>query len=172
MKRLLLASLGLIGLNCGCMAVTPLQVGDPAPNVTSIDQNGKAIDLGEVFAKGTTLVYFYPKADTPGCTAQSCSLRDAYENLTDEGVMVIGVSNDSVESQKAFAEKHKLPFTLLSDKGGDVMKAFHVPTRFGFASRQAFLIRDGKVVWLDTSASTKKQAQDALAALSELDAKP
>ncbi len=147
-----------------------LNVGDPAPAVASVDQNGNPVDLGEVFASGTTLIYFYPKADTPGCTAQACSLRDAYEVLLEKDVTVIGVSTDSVQAQKAFAEKYRLPFTLLADTDASVTKAFKVPHAMGFASRQAYLIRDGKIIWLDHKASTKKQADDVLAVLSEQDA--
>ena len=126
--------------------------------------------MAELYAKGLTLVYFYPKASTPGCTAQACSLRDAYEDLTKAGVKVVGVSTDTVESQKKFADKQKLPFTLLADPKGDVVKAFGVKTipLIGFASRQAFLIKDGMVVWRDEKASTAEQAADVLKVLGEL----
>lgn len=169
MKCALFTLAGTLLTACTGSAEPPLAVGDSAPALKAMNQDGDTVDLGEIYAKGTTLVYFYPKADTPGCTAQSCSLRDAYEELTDEGVTVIGVSTDSVASQKAFAEKYKLPFMLLADTEKKVLKGFRVPSRMGFASRQAFLIRDGKVVWLDTSASTRKQAEDALKALRALE---
>ena len=142
-----------------------LKVGDPAPSVISIDQDGNPVDLGEVFASGTTLIYFYPKADTGGCTAQACSLRDAYEVLLEKDVTVIGVSTDSVQDQKAFAEKYHLPFLLLADTDKQVVEAFKVPHARGFAARQAYLIRDGKIIWVDLKASTKKQADDVLAVL-------
>lgn len=141
----------------------------PAPKVEAVDQDGKTVSLDEFYKKeGFTLVYFYPKASTPGCTAQTCSLRDAYEDLTKAGVHVIGVSMDKVVSQKKFADNYKLPFTLLADPDGHVVKAFKVGSLLGFASRQAFLIRDGKVVWHDASASTKDQAVDVLKAIKEL----
>ena len=141
-----------------------------APQIEALDQNGKSVKLADFYAKGLTLVYFYPKADTPGCTAQACSLRDAYEDLTKAGVQVIGVSTDSVESQKKFTEKRKLPFTLLADPEGKVLKAFGVKTipLIGFSTRQAFLIKDGKVVWRDEKASTKEQASDVLKVVKEL----
>ncbi len=147
---------------------TELKVGDPAPILDSLDQDGNTVDLGEVYAKGLTLVYFYPKADTPGCTAQACSLRDGFEILSQKGVAVIGVSADTVEAQKGFQEKYKLPFTLLADKEGKVIDAFGVPTLLGIPARQAFLIQDGKIIWLDRKASTKKQAQDVLEVLKTL----
>jgi len=152
----------------------PLAVGAPAPVLTAVTEAGDQLDLGAVYPKGYTLVYFFPKADTPGCTAEGCSLRDAYQDLTDKGVTVIGVSTDDVTAQKAFKEKYHFPFTLLADKDQAVIKAFGVPVRDvpamgAFASRQSFLInKEGKIVWRDLKASTKQQAADVLKALKEL----
>ena len=152
----------------------PLAVGAAAPAVTAVSETGATLDLGAVYPKGYTLVYFFPKADTPGCTAESCSLRDAFQQLADRGVTVIGVSTDDVPSQKAFKEKHRLPFTLIADRERRVIGAFGVPVREvpvmgAFAARQSFLIdRDGKVVWRDLKASTKEQAADILKALKSL----
>jgi len=143
----------------------PITEGAAMPAVACLDQAGKDVKLAEAAAKGYTLVYFYPKADTPGCTKQACSLRDAYAKITDKGVKVFGVSMDSVEAQKAFAEKYKLPFTLLADKEGKVADAFGVPHVAGFAKRQAFLFFDGKLVWRDLSASTDQQAADVIAVI-------
>jgi peroxiredoxin Q/BCP len=141
-----------------------------APQVEAVDQDGRPVKLADFYAKGLTLVYFYPKASTPGCTAQACSLRDAYEDLTRAGVQVIGVSTDGVAAQKKFAEKQKLPFTLLADPDGKVLKAFGVKTIpfIGFSTRQAFLIKDGKVVWRDEKAGTVEQAADVLRVIREL----
>ena len=143
----------------------PITEGTAMPAVACVDQSGKEIKLAEVAAKGYVLVYFYPKADTPGCTKQACSLRDSYEKITEKGVKVFGSSMDSVEAQKAFAEKYKLPFSLLADKEGKVADAFGVPHVAGFAKRQAFLFLDGKLIWRDLSASTDKQAADVLAVI-------
>lgn len=140
----------------------PIAVGADAPAITSLAENGSPIDLTEVYDKGPTLVYFYPKADTPGCTAQSCNLRDAYENLQDAGITVIGVSADTPEEQKAFKDKFQLPFILLADSKGEVIEAFGVPRNNGKAKRQTFLIKGGKVVWRDLQAEPKTQAEDAL----------
>ncbi len=141
----------------------PLAVGATAPQVTGVTETGAALVLAEVYAQQPyTLVYFYPKADTPGCTAQGCSLRDGYEALLKAGVAVIGVSTDNPEAQKAFKEKYRLPFTLIADDSKTVVKAFGVPTTMGFAKRQAFLIKGGKIIWADYSASTKQQADDVL----------
>lgn len=148
-----------------------LAVGAAAPDITATDQNGQPVRFADVYAKGWTVVYFYPKADTPGCTKQACSLRDAYTQLTEKGVHVIGVSTDSVEAQKKFEQKYKLPFTLIADSDKKVLDAFGVPHKLGFATRQAFLVREGKIVWRDLSASTEKQAADVLAAIQELESK-
>ncbi|MEY4245567.1 MAG: hypothetical protein RLZZ245_3152, partial [Verrucomicrobiota bacterium] len=120
------------------------------------------VKLAEVGAAGYLLVYFYPKADTPGCTKQACSLRDSYVALTERGVKIYGVSMDKVKSQKAFKDKYKLPFDLLADADGTVVDAFGVPKTMGFSKRQAFLFKDGKLVWSDMSASTEEQAADVL----------
>jgi peroxiredoxin Q/BCP len=146
----------------------PLKVGDQAPNVTGITETGEKLDFSEVYkSQPYTLVYFFPKADTPGCTAQGCSLRDAYADLAAKGVLVLGVSHDDVAAQAAFKEKYHFPFTLIADHDNVVINAFGVPNipMTKLATRQAFLIKDGKVVWADYKASTKQQAADVLKVL-------
>lgn len=146
----------------------PIKVGDTAPEVVGTTHTGDTLNLRDLYhTHEYTLVYFYPKADTPGCTKQGCSLRDAYAELTKLGVAVVGVSTDSVEAQKAFREKYKLPFTLIADREHKVIDAFGVPLMpaVGFAKRQAFLIKRGKVIWADLSASTEKQAEDVIKVL-------
>jgi peroxiredoxin Q/BCP len=150
-----------------------LKVGDKAPEVTGVTETGQKLNLADVYSKQPyTLVYFYPKADTPGCTAQGCSLRDAYESLTKQGVAVIGVSLDQADSQKAFKEKYHFPFTLIADPDKTVIDAFGVsvktvPLVGQFANREAFLIKDGKIVWADYHAKTAKQAEDVLKVISD-----
>ncbi len=148
----------------------PIEVGAKAPEISSIDQDGAKIDFAEVYKRGITLVYFYPKADTPGCTTEACSLRDAFADLSTKGVQVLGVSTDKPEAQKKFKEKYHLPFTLIADFDLKVVKAFGVPTIpvVQMAARQSFLIKDGKVVWRDLKASTKEQARDVLKVLETL----
>ncbi|MBC8009891.1 MAG: peroxiredoxin [Burkholderiales bacterium] len=152
-------------------SANPVNVGDAAPVASALDDTGAKVSLAEVYSKNKyTLVYFYPKADTPGCTAQGCSLRDAYEKLTKRGVFVIGVSTDSAESQAAFKEKYSLPFTLLADTEKEILKGFGVGSIFGFSSRQAYLIHEGKVVYADHKGSTKQQADDILGFLDKVEA--
>ncbi|MEO8352783.1 MAG: peroxiredoxin [Chthoniobacteraceae bacterium] len=149
----------------------PLAVGTAAPDISAVDQDGKTISFKDIYAKGATLVYFYPKADTPGCTKQGCSLRDSWADLQGKDIQVIGVSEDDVEAQKKFHEKYNFPFVLIADHDGKVAKAFGVPTLAGFAKRQSFLIKDGKVVWNMLKASTDTHAKDVLAAYEALDKK-
>lgn len=146
----------------------PLGVGDPAPEVSGPNQDGQTVHFKDIYAKGLTLVYFYPKADTPGCTKEACSIRDSWGDLQKNGVQVIGVSGDKPEAQKQFAEKYRLPHTLIADFAGSVAKAFGVPTLLGISKRQSFLIANGKCVWNQTSASTDKQAEDVLKAVASL----
>lgn len=145
-----------------------LSVGDAAPQIVTRDQNGAEVRLAEIYSQGPVLVYFYPKADTPGCTAQACSLRDAFPDFQAEKVTIIGVSGDTVESQKRFAEKYKLPFTLLADSDGAVAKAFGVPAVMGMAKRQSFIVADGKIAWIVESAKTGDHAAEVQAALIKL----
>lgn len=145
---------------------SPLEVGADAPELTVTNSAGESMELSEVYAQGPTLVYFYPKADTPGCTAQACNLRDSFEKLGEAGIQVIGASTDNVKSQAAFKEKYSLPFTLVADPDGELVDAFGVPKKLAsLASRQSFLIVDGKIAWRDLKATPKTQSEDALAAL-------
>ena len=151
------------------LAMTPsakaeLAVGDKAPQVAGVTDTGAKLSLADVYPKQPyTLVYFYPKADTRGCTAQGCSIRDGYESLTAKGVAVIGVSHDDVDAQKAFKEKYHLPFTLIADTDGAFVTAFGVQTYpGGMAHRSAYLIKGGKIVYTDYKGTTSKQAETIL----------
>ena len=141
-----------------------------APDVEATDQEGKSVKLADVYkANPFVVVYFYPKADTPGCTKQGCSLRDAHADLTKMGVKVIGVSADDVAAQKSFSDKFTFPFTLLADKDGKVIEAFKVQKNAkGMATRQCFIVKDGKVVWHDPKGATDTQADEVKAALKDL----
>lgn len=146
-----------------------LEVGEAAPDVTGINHLNQTVHFKDSYNKGYLLVFFYPRANTPGCTAQNKSLRDNFKALSDKGVKVLGVSTDSVEKQKDFQTSLNLPFSLISDEKEVIAKAFGVPVRMGFASRQAFLIHQGKVVWVDHDAATSSQAEDVLKAIAEIE---
>lgn len=139
----------------------PLQAGDSAPAASARSDSGATVDLGAEYGRQEwTLVYFYPKADTPGCTRQGCALRDGYAELTRSGVAVYGVSRDDVAAQAAFKAKFRLPFTLLADTEGVIIAAFGVPSYplLGAPRRQAYLIRGGKIVYADHAGTTDEQA--------------
>ena len=142
-----------------------LEVGSDAPQLSVIDHERNVVDLGAAFNTGTTVVFFYPKAMTPGCTKQACSLRDSWQILQQRGVTIFGISSDTAETQTNFRNKHQLPFTLIADTDKVVSKAFN-KSRW---SRQAYIFKDGKLVWRDLKASTTTQADDVLAALDQLE---
>ncbi len=102
-----------------------LQPGDAAPNFTALNQRGESVSLSDFRGKKVVL-YFYPKDDTPGCTAQACNLRDNYAELQQAGYEVIGVSGDGVQSHDKFANKYELPFALLADEDKSINEAYGV----------------------------------------------
>ncbi len=147
-----------------------LPLGAPAPQVTAKNQDGEDIVFADVYRKGITLIYFYPKAETSGCTAEACSLRDAYEGLHAKGLQILGVSRDTAEAQKKFQTNHNLPFMLIADTNGKVAEAFAVPTMpaIGLTKRQSFIIKNGKLAWSSLSAKTGEAAQEVQKALDSL----
>lgn len=100
-----------------------LTIGSPAPTFSLADQAGSIRSLSD-FAGSWTVLYFYPKDDTPGCTTEACAFRDLHAEMEAAGLTVIGISPDSVESHAAFVEKHRLPFVLLSDPSKAVLRAY------------------------------------------------
>ena len=102
-----------------------IKIGDKAPEINSIDQNGEKITLKQFLGKKIVL-YFYPKDMTPGCTVQSCNLRDNYQQLLDSGYVVLGCSADSPEKHQKFIEKYDLPFPLISDQSKEVLNKYGV----------------------------------------------
>jgi peroxiredoxin Q/BCP len=130
-----------------------LPVGAPAPTFSTADQTGKPVALAALRGQPVVL-YFYPKDDTPGCTKEACSFRDAWSPLQKAGVVVLGVSEQDAASHTAFAEKYHLPFQLLVDDKGAIAAAYHVPVTLGFAKRITYLIgKDGNIqhVWPDVT---------------------
>jgi thioredoxin-dependent peroxiredoxin len=139
-----------------------LKIGSKAPAITSVDQNGNAIQLKDYLGKKVAL-YFYPKDDTPGCTAQACNLRDNIALLQNKGIVVLGVSVDDVKKHKKFEEKYELPFTLIADTEKTVVEKYEVwgekkfmgKTYMG-TSRTTFLINEnGKIDAIIEKVDTK-----------------
>src|SRR6201995_1605057 len=108
-----------------------IQAGDKAPDFTLPDQSGEEVHLHDRIGKRVVVLYFYPKDNTPGCTAEACAFRASHEGFTYAGAEVIGISSDSVPRHPACADRHQLPFTLLSDQGGQVRKLYGVPPVLG-----------------------------------------
>src|SRR6202046_3094280 len=102
-----------------------LKEGDKAPDFTAKDQNGKTVSLADFKGKNVIL-YFYPKDDTPGCTAEACSFRDNYQSMSGKGFEVIGVSTDDEKSHKKFETKYSLPFPLIADPDKNIVEAYGV----------------------------------------------
>jgi peroxiredoxin Q/BCP len=143
-----------------------LEIGAPAPDLSVADHTGDIVELSKLLGTGKVVVFFYPKADTPGCTKQACSLRDGSAILRERGVSIIGVSSDRAKSQNKFKQKYELPYPLIADTEQTVAKAFGK----GRWSRQAYLFIDGTVVWRDLSASTGRQFEDVIDALDSVEA--
>lgn len=144
--------------------------GDLAPNFRLPSTRGKHVTLKEFRGKDVIL-YFYPKDDTPGCTAEACSFRDHESDLTKSGAVVLGVSIDSLESHEKFQEKHHLNFPLLSDATADVAKMYGVwkeknlygRRSWGVARRTYWIGADGRIRKIYKKVDTAKHAEDVLA---------
>jgi peroxiredoxin Q/BCP len=124
-----------------------MKPGDRAPDFELPASQGRTVKLADFRGKKTIVLYFYPKDETPGCTAEACSFRDEYEDFTAAGAEVIGVSDDSVASHDQFAEHHHLPFVLASDTGGALREKMGVKKTLGMLKgRVTFVIdRDGVI---------------------------
>lgn len=147
-----------------------LKIGDKAPDFKAADQNGNLVSLKDYKGQKVAL-YFYPKDDTPGCTAQACNLRDNFSQLTEKGIVVLGVSVDEVKKHKKFEDKYKLPFTLVADVEKTIVEAYGLwgekkfmgKTYMG-TSRVSFLIDEkGKIVQIIDKVDTQNHAAQILA---------
>jgi peroxiredoxin Q/BCP len=120
-----------------------LQVGDKIPNFSAKDNNGNDFNSDSIIGNKPVVLYFYPKDNTPGCTAQACSFRDQYEDFKDLGAEVIGISSDSIASHEKFIQKYKLPFILLSDSDKKIRNLFGVkPDLFGLLPGRVTYVAD------------------------------
>jgi len=150
-----------------------VQVGDKAPDFTLMSQSGERVRLQDRLAERVVVLYFYPKDETRGCTAEACAFRDSHEVFAEAGAEVIGVSSDSAGRHAAFADHYKLPFTLLSDEGGRVRKSYGVPAVLGLIpGRVTYVIdRAGTVRHVFNSMTNIGQhVGDALAVVRQLQA--
>ena len=162
-------TLGILAM-VGVASAAQVTEGMKAPAFEVRDQHGTLVRLADFQGKSNVVLYFYPKDGTPGCTAEACSLRDGFSAIQATGAVILGVSADTLESHRAFAEKYHLPFSILADPDGTVIKAYgvRIPV-LGWAKRVTFLIdRQGIVRKVIRDARTKGQDQQVLEALKEL----
>lgn len=144
-----------------------LRVGDIAPDFEAIDQNGNKIRISE--RKGKVIVlYFYPKDFTPGCTTEACNFRDNFSEFSKRGIDVIGISVDTENSHKKFADKLNIPFLLLSDKNKEIARKYNV-LGMATAKRVTFIIdKEGKIAHIFEKVSPKDHAREVLEKIEEL----
>lgn len=152
----------------------PLQIGDTAPEFEKQTHDGQTVSLAALRGDKTVVLYFYPKDETPGCTAEACSFRDRYEDFTDAGAVVIGVSGDSLASHGSFAAHHRLPFMLISDDDGRMRKDYAVPkAMLGLLPGRVTYVIDkhGKIRHtFDSMIQAKRHVAEALAIVERLNA--
>ena len=146
-----------------------LKIGDRMPYFEVMDQDGNVFNSEQLIGR-KTIIYFYSKDNTSGCTAQACNLRDNYSRLVAEGYNVIGISKDSVKSHKNFASRHELPFTLLSDTSTEILQAFgawgekkmYGKTTMGTLRKTFIFDEDGFLVKIIDKVDTKDHASQIL----------
>lgn len=149
-----------------------IQTGDKIPAFTALDQHGKLFDSNSLLGTKNLVIYFYPKDDSPGCTKEACSFRDQFEVFAEAGAVIIGISSQSVDSHREFAEKYRLNYTLLSDEGEKIRSLFGVPTNFFgmIPGRVTYLVdRQGKVVYIfNSQLRAEEHVTETLKILKEL----
>ncbi|NVB37832.1 peroxiredoxin [Pseudenhygromyxa sp. WMMC2535] len=140
-----------------------LAKGDLAPALSATAHDGTAIDLRALGKP--TVIYFYPRDNTPGCTTEACAFRDVWAKYQAAGVLVVGVSTDDDASHRAFAEEHELPFPLIADTDESWAKAFGVPVKAGYTKRVSFLLdAEGKIIEVYPDVDPGVHAEEVLAA--------
>ncbi len=124
----------------------PLEKGAPLPAFSLPDQDSKLVDSASLLGEGPLVLFFYPRDESAGCTAEACAFRDQYEALTDAGATVVGISRDDGERHRRFIARHNLPFRLLTDRGGSVAKRFGVSSMLGMIPGRSTFIFDERGV--------------------------
>lgn len=146
-------------------------LGETAPDFTKSVHTGEKISLSQYRGQKAVVLYFYPKDETPGCTAEACTFRDHFEDFVEAGAVVIGVSADNEDSHRSFAKHHRLPFLLVSDQDQALRKAYGVPKTLGLLpGRVTFVIdRDGVVRHtFNSQLNAKKHVTEALSIVKSL----
>jgi peroxiredoxin Q/BCP len=154
--------------------MTKLKIGDKAPDINSVDQDGNVLKLKDL-AGSKIILFFYPKANTPGCTAEACNLRDHYSELLEKGFKIIGVSADDEKKQKSFIDKQNLPFPLIPDTDKKVITDYDVwgPKKFmgreyeGILRTTFVISEEGAIEKIFTKVKTKEHAEQILDSYSQ-----
>ena len=146
-----------------------LEIGSHAPDFEAETYGAEKIRLSDFYSKGTVALYFYPRDNTPGCTKEACSLRDAEDELASLGVQVLGVSTDGVKSHENFRNKFSLNFPLLSDRSREIVDLYGVKSRFRSARRVTFLIeKGGRIAHIWNKVNTSSHAEEVAGKVREL----
>lgn len=151
-----------------------LKVGQVIPQFTLSDQDGKLFNSNDLVGKKTLVIFFYPKDYTPGCTIEVCSFRDSYEEFTELGAVVIGISSDSENTHRRFASKYKLPFKLLADRQKKVYSLFQVESKLFnlLPGRETYVVnKEGHIQMVFNSINASKHMEKALNAVKKLNSK-
>lgn len=158
------------GVTAGLCLAIKVKVGDTAPNFEGFTSDGSRLALKDLIGRKNAVLYFYPKDDTPGCTREACSFRDNIKPIRDLGAEIVGVSLDSIDSHKNFADKYHLPFPLVSDKEKRIATAYGVLKETGTsASRVTFIInKSGKISKIFPKVDVGKHTEEVVSALKEL----
>ena len=145
--------------------MTKISVGDRTPDFSRTDQNGRAIQLADFRGERAVVLFFYPADESPVCTREACAFRDAFQDFVAAGAAVIGVSGDSLERHRQFADRHQLPFHLISDADGSLREAFGVPKSLGLLPGRVTYVIDmeGRVRHLfNAQLAAERHVQEAL----------
>jgi peroxiredoxin Q/BCP len=143
-----------------------IAAGDRAPDFSGADQSGRQLSLSDFRGKQTLVLFFYPADESPICTREACAFRDAYQDFCDAGAVVIGISADGKDSHQRFADRHRLPFPLLSDRDGSLRRAFGISKTLGLLpGRVTYVIDPDGVVRhvFSSQLGADRHVQEALA---------
>ena len=164
-----LAMAGILSFFVMSSQAQEIKIGSKVPEFKLLDQSGKEFDSKDLVGKKKLVIYFYPKDETPGCTKEACYFRDQYDVFKQADAEIIGISGQSVDSHKEFAENHKLPFTLLSDNDNKVRKLFGVKTS-PIPGRVTFVVdKTGTVVYVfDSLTQATKHVDEAMRILKDM----
>ena len=151
-----------------------LNVGEVIPEFTLPDQDGNLFNSNDIVGRKPLVIFFYPRDNTPGCTIEVCSFRDSYEEFTELGAVVIGISSDSENSHRRFASKYKLPFKLLADRQKKVHSLFKVESKLFnlLPGRETYVVnKEGRIQMVFNSINASKHMERALNAVKKLNSK-